>query len=254
MGKIIACPRCEAKVDSGGFAPGSSFRCTDCGGLMRVPSGRTGVHVPVEAETAPPAQAPPRGQTKLRLKPVGNASDARLRAAQARPPKSNAALIVILLLVAVGGGVAFLVMGNSSPQEEVPYIPAPRAVAPKPPPPPVAPAPAPAPVAPAVPPPPAVSKDDPSKANWEQLMSMLRPGGGFDDPTRPEAAAFEKVKKMGKPAWPYLVRYIDNEDVSLGRAAVVVLGELTGNKTPLPNEGTKAKIKSDWEAWLKANP
>ena len=85
-------------------------------------------------------------------------------------------------------------------------------------------------------------------------MQALRPGGGFDDLTRPEGAAFAKVKRMGKAAYAYLTRFIDNEDVVLGRAAVVVLNELSGRKGALPNEATKAKIKTEWETWIRENP
>jgi hypothetical protein len=273
MGKVLACPRCQAKVDSGGFAPGSSFRCTDCGGLMRVPSGRTGVHPAVQAEApgAPPqrgstklkvkavgGQEPAGTGTKMRVKAVGSASETRMRVVgQARRQKSSTGLIVGLIagvLVAVVALLVFLQPGRTpaDPQAAAPRPPSPKPMAPKMPSP--SPEPAAAPPADAPPSPPAMRADDPSKANWEQLMQALRPGGGFEDLSRPEGVAFAKVKRMGKPAYPFLIRYIDNEDVTLGRAAVVVLGELTGNRTPLPNESTKGKIKADWETWVKANP
>jgi hypothetical protein len=271
MGQTIACPRCQAKVDAGGYAPGSSLRCTDCGGLMRVPSGRTGVHAAVPDETSQNSQTKSGTRmrtkegsgTKMRVKAVGSASETRMRAVQsARRQKSSTGLIVGLLVgvVAIVVVVLVLVQPGSPPPETASSKPppAPRPVMPKPPAPepmPAAPAPVPAPAdAPAPAPATSARQDDPAKANWDQLMQALRPGGGFDDLSRPEGVAFAKVKRMGKPAYPFLARYIDNEDVTLGRAAVVVLGELTGNKTPLPNDTTKVKIKADWEAWIKANP
>ena len=85
-------------------------------------------------------------------------------------------------------------------------------------------------------------------------MRRLRPGGGFDIPERPEGQAFLAVKSMGKGAYPYLIKYIDDPDIQLARAAVSVLNELTGRKSPLPNENTRAAIKADWDTWLEENP
>ena len=85
-------------------------------------------------------------------------------------------------------------------------------------------------------------------------MRMLRPGGGFDIPDRPEGQAFQTVKSMGKGAFPYLIKYIDDPDIQLARAAVTVLNELTGRKSPLPTEITRAAVKTDWDSWLKDNP
>ncbi|HLF94708.1 MAG TPA: hypothetical protein VJB14_14685 [Planctomycetota bacterium] len=83
-------------------------------------------------------------------------------------------------------------------------------------------------------------------------MKNLRAGGGYEDLSRPEGATFARVKSMGKDAYPHLVRYIDNEDIMLGKAAVAVLNELTGQKKPAPREDTKVKVKEEWEAWIKA--
>jgi hypothetical protein len=94
----------------------------------------------------------------------------------------------------------------------------------------------------------------PARAKWDEIMICLRGGGAFDDPSRPEGMAFQKVKNMGEGAYPYLVSYIDNEDVMLGRAAVVVLNALTGRSAPLPNEATKALRKSEWDEWILAHP
>lgn len=82
-------------------------------------------------------------------------------------------------------------------------------------------------------------------------MRDLRPGGGFDDLSRPEGRAFRKVKAMGSAAYPRLIRYVDNEDTMVGMAAVLVLNMLTARQEPLPKPATQHKIKADWEAWLK---
>ena len=61
---------------------------------------------------------------------------------------------------------------------------------------------------------------------------------------------------MGKAAYPHLVRFIDNEDTSLGTTAVLILKELSG-RSEAPGrvtEANKAKIKEDWEGWLKSGP
>lgn len=93
--------------------------------------------------------------------------------------------------------------------------------------------------------------EDPARADWPKLMEMLRPGGGYDDPKRPEGLAFAKVKAMGPGAYPYLVRHIDDEDIMIARAAVRVLNELTGQNRPLPTEATKGQARQEWEIWLK---
>jgi hypothetical protein len=109
-----------------------------------------------------------------------------------------------------------------------------------------------------VPPPVAVAPAAPKAENadgadWDAIMRKLRSGGGFDDPER-EGKTFARVKEMGKAAYPHLVKYIDNTEVQLGRAAVSILNALTNRNEPLPTEATKVKVKADWEAWLQKNP
>ncbi len=89
------------------------------------------------------------------------------------------------------------------------------------------------------------------KENWDDLMSKLRVGGGYDDMSRPEGVAYAKVKSMGKSAYPHLIRYIGNEDLMLARAAVSVLNELTGRTEPLPRPDTRETIRGRWEKWLE---
>jgi predicted Zn finger-like uncharacterized protein len=93
--------------------------------------------------------------------------------------------------------------------------------------------------------------EDPARAKWDEIMQALRPGGGYDDIKRPEGFAFQKVKNMGPGAYPYIVKYIDHEDIALARAAVAVLNELTNQKRPLPNEQNKAALKAEWESYIK---
>jgi len=83
-------------------------------------------------------------------------------------------------------------------------------------------------------------------------MKDLRPGGGFDHLDRPEGVAFQKVKAFGKPAYPKLINYIDHEDSAIGIGAVAALNALTGRDSALPKGVTKAKIKAEWEEWLKS--
>lgn len=90
----------------------------------------------------------------------------------------------------------------------------------------------------------------PPVESWDEVMATLRAGGDLDDIRRPEGMAFLRVRMMGICAFPRLIRYIDHEDIMLGRAAVAVLNKLTSMKKPLPNEATKAALKAEWERWL----
>jgi ribosomal protein S27E len=267
MAKAIACPRCQHRLDVSAVSPGASVRCPDCGQVSRVPTGNTSVRQAVVV-APPPAPASERGKTSVRaavvVAPPPSSTErptrVRNRAPRPAPAPARASQAPLLVGIAVGTiGIVVAIVALMGPKpapspaaEPVAKAPAPAA--------PKAPEPA-EPTAPSAKPPveeaskplPAPPRD-PSKVNWDQVMQALRPGGGFDDVSRPEGAAFKMVKDLGKAAYPPLVRYIDHEDMMIGRAAVTVLAELSGNKTPLPNEATKAKIKSDWEAWLKSNP
>ncbi len=273
MSNIVKCQRCASNVDVTSFAPGSSVRCSDCGGMMRVPTGRTGVQPAVKERTATrpgtaAVGAAPKKErgTSTRMRAAAAAdkreSATRMRqaaAGRAAPPKKSSTGLYVLLGIAalaliVGGAFFFLGTPKADPPEPTPMA-KPLPSKPLPPPKPApAPAPAPAPVdAPPAPPPPP-SGDEAARTKWEDILIQLRGGGGYDIPGRPEQVYYEKVKKMGKSAYPHLIKFIDNDDPALGRAAVAVLNELTGQKKPLPNDATKAKLKAEWEAWLKANP
>lgn len=90
---------------------------------------------------------------------------------------------------------------------------------------------------------------DPSKANWDQIMGHLRTGGAFDAPDRPEGKAFLQVQGFGPAAYPYIIKYIDHEEIALAKAAVKLLNTLTGRDAQAPTDSTKGAVKAEWEAW-----
>jgi ribosomal protein S27E len=262
MGDILKCPRCASDVDVTSFAPGSTVRCSDCGGMLRVPTGRTGVHVAVKEKTtatrprtaavaAAPAPQKRESGTRIRQAAVSRGTAVRRQ----KSSSTTYVLLGILALVLIVGGVIFFLGTPAAPAE-----PPASAVKPPPKPPPAkasppspAPAPEPPPAAPA-PAPEAPRGDEAARTNWEEILRNLRGGGGFDVPGRPEQVYFQRVQRMGKSAYPHLLRFIDNEDPALGRAAVALLNALTNQNKPLPNDATKAKLKEEWQAWVAANP
>ena len=90
---------------------------------------------------------------------------------------------------------------------------------------------------------------DPSKANWDQLMGHLRAGGAFDDPDRPEGKAYRQVEGFGPAAYPYIIKYIDHDEIAMGKAAVKLLNTLTKREGQMPTDATKGAVKAEWEAW-----
>lgn len=255
MGRVVKCPRCQASLEVGNMAPGSTVRCTECGGMARIPSGRTGVNPAVQAPIAAPPAPKKETGTRTRVRAI---SSTGMRAVRPARRSSNAGVVIGLsvALLAVVVILAVVLMGGKPPPPppaaKAPPKPVPRVEEPAPAP---VPAKTPAPPDAADPKPaPAPRAEEPSKARWDDLMTTLRAGGAFDDLSRPEGVAYKRVKDMGKAAYPHLAKYIDHEDPLLGRAAVAVLNELTGQKKPLPTEATKAKSKAEWEEWIKANP
>lgn len=264
MDNVVKCPRCGCDVDVTSFAVGSTVRCSDCGGMMRVPTGRTGVHSSVKAKTtttrprtaAVPAAAAPQPLrqtgTRMRQAAVGRGTAVRRKSSSS----TTYVLLGILALAIIVVGVIFVLGTPSAPPPE----PAPAAKAPpKPPAPRPEPAPAPAPPPAAEPvkapaPEAAPRGDEAARTNWLEILTNLRGGGAFDLPDRPEHVYFTRVQRMGKSAYPHLVRFIDDEDPALGRAAVALLNALTNQNKPLPTGPTKAKVKEEWQAWVAANP
>jgi len=88
--------------------------------------------------------------------------------------------------------------------------------------------------------------------DWAKTLADCR-SGGFANSNNPEYYIFQRVKSMGKSAYPKLVEFIDNEDATIGRTAVLMLIELTGrtDATFRVNEGNKAQIKADWAEYIK---
>jgi ribosomal protein S27E len=257
MAKILKCPRCQGVMDVTSVSAGTTVRCPDCGQMARVPTGNTSVRAKtVSAPIPPPAPVPAARSsgTRVQRRPSGT------QPAQA-PPKSHGGLWIGLGIgaVAVIGVVAFFLMKDPPPPEPPPRMS-------------LAPNKEPVVFAPKLPPSsekPIVlgsgttGKDEPKptpvargaenadNANWDALMRDLRPGGGFEHLDRPEGVAFQKVKGFGKAAYPKLIKLIDDEEPAIAIAAVAVLNALTGRDSALPKGVTKAKIKAEWEEWLK---
>jgi hypothetical protein len=102
---------------------------------------------------------------------------------------------------------------------------------------------------------PRVAAGNPATEAWEETLRKCR-SGGFTNSSNPEYYEFQRIKGMGKTAYPHLVKFIDHEDTSLGTAAVLILKELSG-RSEQPGrvtEANKTKIKEDWEGWLRAGP
>jgi len=247
-------------MDVTSVSPGTTVRCPDCGQMAKVPTGNTSVRAKtVSAPIPPPAPVPaPRsGGTRVQRRASGT------QPAQAPPPKSNSGLFIGLGIgaVAVIAVVVFFLMQETpqeppskvvqaQPREPVVFKPNLPASSDKP----IVlgsgaggkEEPKPTPVA--------QRAENVDNANWDALMRDLRPGGGFEHLDRPEGVAFQKVKGYGKAAYPKLIKYIDDEEPAIATAAVVVLNTLTGRDTALPRGVAKAKVKAEWEEWLKTAP
>jgi hypothetical protein len=96
--------------------------------------------------------------------------------------------------------------------------------------------------------------EDAKSADWDNIMSYMRSGGGYDEPDRPEGFYFVRIKAMGKAAYPYIMKYFDHEELVMAKAAASLLNALTGQNKAIPGPTNKAQVKADWEAWIKANP
>jgi hypothetical protein len=266
MAKVLKCPRCQQVMDVTSVSAGSTVRCPDCGQMARVPTGNTSVAVrtvsaPIPAAPIPPPVPVPGGGGNRGTRVRERRSSGTMVAQ--KPEKSSQSGLFIGLgigAVAVVGVIVFFTMNSAPPPEPPPRM----ANTPK------------EPVVfkpnlPASSDKPIVlgsgstNKDDPKptqiskpaetvdNANWDSLIRELRSGGGFDHADRPEGVAFAKVKSFGKAAYPKLIAYIDHEQPEFGIAAVAVLNALTGRDSAYPKGVTKAKIKAEWEEWLKSD-
>lgn len=90
---------------------------------------------------------------------------------------------------------------------------------------------------------------DPRDVDWDAWMRDLKffscADGGTDDYFYPEDSPgyekFQKLKLMGPRAYPYLIEYIDNENLQWAKAAVVCLRLLSGRRDlPLPKNREEA--------------
>lgn len=88
--------------------------------------------------------------------------------------------------------------------------------------------------------------------DWAKTLAECR-SGGFANSSNPEYYHFQRVKSMGKSAYPKLVEFIDNEDNTIGKAAVLMLMELTGrtDANSRVNDGNKGQLKADWAEYIK---
>src|SRR5688572_14203655 len=73
MARLIKCPRCQSQIDVTSVSGGTTVRCADCGAMVRVPTGSTGVRpaVPVQAAAAPAPTRPGGRSTSLFKKMAG---------------------------------------------------------------------------------------------------------------------------------------------------------------------------------------
>ncbi|HLY73841.1 MAG TPA: hypothetical protein VKU80_06945 [Planctomycetota bacterium] len=88
--------------------------------------------------------------------------------------------------------------------------------------------------------------------DWAKTLAECR-SGGFANTNNPEYYHYQRVKSMGKSAYPKLVEFIDNEDNTIGKAAVLLLIELTGRSgaSARVNDGNKSQVKADWAEYIK---
>jgi hypothetical protein len=70
VAKLIKCPRCQAKIDVTDLSAGSTVRCTDCGAMVRIPTGNTGKHAAVPGAVPPPPPPAPAPQAAGKDRPT----------------------------------------------------------------------------------------------------------------------------------------------------------------------------------------
>lgn len=273
MVKLITCPECHSQIDISSVPVGATVRCADCDGLLRIPTGSTGILTSIDIVPEEPRTRPPSGggrQTDIFRKMSGARSPGGTRppsrsaghADTRRPPQAGGRGMLIGIAIAGAALIGIFAAVQSGKQRKEDPLPiasgkAARArqqreaaqqrarereaegEAP-----PAVPVPAPRKIS---------ANDDPEKMNWEEILKQLRSGGGFDDPDRPEGQTFARVQGMGRKAYPCIARLIDQEDVALGKTAVTVLNALTGRQGAMPTEATRTQVRTEWETWIKGN-
>jgi hypothetical protein len=266
MAKILQCPGCQEAMDVTGLEVGSTVQCPGCDRNLMVPSGITSMRTKTVSASIPAQPArPPSGASRVgsspRLQRPRDRSRSGTMPVPPQKPASHGGLFVGLGIGVLGIVIVVILFTMKGKEEETAKVHAP--------PPPKAPSTLNFnPTLPAgsekpitmgegnkaeVKPTTTLSRpsETAGNVNWPQLMQQLRPGGGFEHLDRPEGVAFQKVKSFGPAAYPKLIAFIDDEDTALGTAAVAVLNALTGRDEPLPKGVNKARIKAEWEEWLK---
>jgi hypothetical protein len=133
MARMIKCPRCQSQIDVTNVAGGSTVPCADCGVMLRVPTGQTGVRPRVPTPAPQPAveEAAGKGtrvrerQTPLFKKMSGVRSPAERkgpsRGAGERPVvrrKSSGPAVAIVAAVLAIGLIGLLVVAMASKQKQ----------------------------------------------------------------------------------------------------------------------------------------
>jgi len=100
---------------------------------------------------------------------------------------------------------------------------------------------------------PRVAPGNAATEQWRDTLMKCR-SGGFANSSNPEYYEFQRIKSMGKSAYPHLIGFIDDDE--LGTTAVLILKELSGRSdaTSRVTPANKAKVKEDWEGWLRSGP
>ena len=93
----------------------------------------------------------------------------------------------------------------------------------------------------------------PDITDWVETLTLLRSGQGGQDPDSREARALKRLKSMNKRAFPCLIRFIDDDDLTLGTTALRLLQELSGRESKALTEKNKAELRKDWQEWLRSD-
>jgi hypothetical protein len=227
--------------------------------MARIPTGQTGVRPRVPTPAPQPAvkeAAPAREGTRMHQRRGSGSREGQRPVIKRKGGNTGLILGLAIAAVAVIAVLAVMMLKKPGDQPVVKKKSTPVvAPAPEPEPPPAAPTPAPEPPKPTPEQLKLAGAEDAKVADWDNIMSYLRTGGALDDPDRGEGFYFARIKKMGSAAYPYLIKYIEHEELPMARAAVTVLNALTGQNKPIPNAtSSRAQVKAEWEAWVKANP
>lgn len=261
MAKLIKCPRCQSLIDVTNLAPGNTVKCPDCGGMARIPTGQTGIRPRVPTPAPQPAvqaaaAAPAREGTRMHQR-RGHGSREGQRPAVRAKGGNTGVIIALVLAVAVVAAIAVMVLKGPGEAPVVKKKSSPMATPapePEPEPAPAPPAPAPEPRKPTEEELKIKATEDAKTADWDVIMGYMRTGGAYDDPDRPEGFYYNRIKAMGKAAYPYIMKYLDHEELTMARSAANLLNALTGQNKAIPNPTNRAQVKAEWDAWIKANP